>query len=143
MFFDPGWKVLWLQDDSDTVYLDSGRASLPLKAGQEVEIQGVTPPKGGGLIWDRCTFKVLRESALPPPSTLTVPVAEFEGHSVQRATVEGYARMQIHGSRRLSFAVRLRTASAGRFVPDRAVGLHFDCGRRDLARKRFAQTPTS
>ncbi|MBI5386324.1 MAG: hypothetical protein HZA90_16765 [Verrucomicrobia bacterium] len=94
MFYDPGWHVLWLKDDSDTMYVDSGRTPLPFKTGQEVEIQGVAPPKGRMLVWDKCTIKVLQESALPPASTLTVPIAQFEGHSVFRATIEGYARKQ-------------------------------------------------
>ncbi len=70
LLYDPIWKVLWLKDDADAMYLDSSQRALPIRTGQELDIDGLCKQGGGGLNWDKCAINVLREKALSDPELL-------------------------------------------------------------------------
>ena len=69
-FFDPAWVLLFVQDRSTGIYVDlqgqSGR--FDLRAGNEVELEGITGPGGFAPEIDRARLRVLGPARMPNPA---------------------------------------------------------------------------
>jgi signal transduction histidine kinase/CheY-like chemotaxis protein len=116
-FFNPAGRNLVVQDETDGVYVAGyPRNAPPLRAGQLVDVEGVTGPGDFAPVIDNPRVRIVGERALPEP--LRVDVEQLLVGAVDSAWVEvrglvcsigsanGYARLGLRaGSRQLELTV--------------------------------------
>jgi PAS domain S-box-containing protein len=119
-YYDPDWKVLWLQDGEKAVYLPVGDKTLGFDAGDRIRIKGTTVAGQPEIDWDNSKVELLEKKAWTSPLDLSTlaPQAnipqeaawsELEGYLHALQTIDTnhleYALMTRHGT----FRVVLRT----------------------------------
>ena len=67
-FYDPAWKLLWIEDQTAAAYAPTGDAKLPVKAGQRVRFTGVSISPGGDLNFDHAAITVIGAARAQPQS---------------------------------------------------------------------------
>ncbi|HVU25112.1 MAG TPA: ATP-binding protein [Opitutus sp.] len=146
-YCDPWWQSMWGRCGEARSYLSVGRADFPIKAGQEILIEGFLRP-ADGLVVEQPKITVLRDSVPLEPLAATGDVGNAKRFDRQLVTIDGYVdRQGLHDSNHLDatllvdgrvvlMQVMLNAAATvpdwtGRFV--RATGVYFNRAKGDEA----------
>ncbi|MFZ0828180.1 MAG: ATP-binding protein [Verrucomicrobiia bacterium] len=65
-YCDPKWNVYWGASDDLTTFLPFRGLPFPLKAGQEIMVEGLILPVNQEFLWDKTSIKILSESNAIP-----------------------------------------------------------------------------
>ena len=88
-YFDPGFKILWLEQNHYGNYIHLAASPPALRTGQAVVIEGrLTPNKG--LSTDEVTVRVIQEEAPVIPLMAKGRINDFDALFGRIVTVEGY-----------------------------------------------------
>ena len=69
-YTDPAWGLLFVQDSTGGIYVDTHGQQLPLQAGDVVQVDGISSPGDFAPIISRPQVRVLGKGKMPVPSLL-------------------------------------------------------------------------
>ena len=88
-YFDPAWKLLWVENEGRISFLSRGISSLSLKAGQRILVEGMMSP-AEGLSFDQARISVLAENEPPATTAPQRDVANIADKEAHFTVLEGY-----------------------------------------------------
>lgn len=89
---DPDWRVLFVQDETAGIFVNTGAERLDLDAGQRVRIKGRVGPGEFAPVIESPVFLILSTNALPAPIKAESTAFHQGGYDCQRVWVEGALR---------------------------------------------------
>jgi len=92
-YYDPFWKMSWMEGEGMAAYLQLSEKAPALKAGQRVRIEGSIIP-GHGLSADLVRITVLHEQDFPRPIDISGRINDLEALDCHVVRVEGYVDSQ-------------------------------------------------
>jgi len=92
-YYDPYWKMSWIEGEGMAAYLQLSEKAPVMKAGQMVRIEGSIIP-GHGLSADLVRVTVLREHDFPPPVDISGRINDLEALDCHVVRAEGYVDSQ-------------------------------------------------
>ena len=110
VFYDPAWKLLWIQDEAAGAYVPSGYRAFSFKRGDRIHVTGTLPPPNLDLTFEQATVTVVGTA-----QTRSIPAAgRLEQSSAlenRLVSVEGFVNRQssAEGHLQLMLAVEGRT----------------------------------
>jgi len=94
-YYDPGWGLLWLQDESTGVYFRAGPEPLPFAQGQRIRITGHFPANSDPTL-DGAQIELLGEAKLQP---IALPssgwIGQTEPFNNRLVSVEAHVDKQV------------------------------------------------
>lgn len=109
-FVDPEWRIVFLQDEQNAIFLDTDQSNL--RTGQYVEVSGQTDGTGYAPQLIHCTTTVIGTTNLPPPIKVELQdtaSGNLDSHWVE---MEGVVQRVSKANGRISLSLASR---AGRF----------------------------
>ena len=108
-FFDPAWLLLFVQDQTGSIYVDvQGRkAGIELHAGQLVDVHGVSGPGGLGREVDKATVRVIGAGELSASAETSLEDLFSGFHDSQWVSGEGVIQAQSTDSTHLFLEVQI------------------------------------
>jgi hypothetical protein len=76
-YYDPEWKVLFFQDSTGGIYIDPQGQVFDVRAGQMVEIEGISGPSNLGVVNPR--LKDLGQGLMPTARRVSIGQAHAGG----------------------------------------------------------------
>ncbi|MCS7089850.1 MAG: ATP-binding protein [Verrucomicrobiota bacterium] len=92
LYEDPDWGLLFIQDDTGTLFTELPRGVTPFKVGDRVRLTGVTAWVQTNRRIDKIEVKVTGSGVLPPPARLSWTDLTNRTASAQRVVFEGVVR---------------------------------------------------
>lgn len=89
---DPDWRVLFVQDETAGIFVNTGAERLDLDVGQRVRIKGRAGPGEFAPVIESPVFLILSTNALPAPIKAESTAFHQGGYDCQRVWVEGALR---------------------------------------------------
>jgi len=92
LYYDPSWRVLFLQDDSLGHYLDVPGEGFPIESGRRVRLEGHAERTATGVALTAPSFTVLAEAPMPEPVAPGFDALQAGGHPNTWVTLSGNIR---------------------------------------------------
>jgi len=92
-YYDPYWKMLWVQDDRGCYYLHTYNATYNFSYGQLLRIRGLYS-ETKGLRADENKIEILETQLSTEPDDITNSVTEFSRYNSKLVTLVGYVDRQ-------------------------------------------------
>ena len=92
-FFDPSWRTLFIQDETDGIFVDLGNQLFYPKSAERYELEGFSGPGDFAPIIVKPRFVPLGRGPLPPPQRVTLAQLGTGRYDSWRVEVEGIVRM--------------------------------------------------
>src|SRR5207249_1188575 len=89
-YYDPGWKVLWVQQDSQASFLFAGTNALPFKSGDHVRVGGFSVSERAEINWPEAQITVIGTNAWADPLVVTNSGASAISRDPVWIQIEGY-----------------------------------------------------
>ena len=102
-YYDKAWKILFVQDNTNGMYVNPGNHNLSLKPGDRIEIRGVVASSGKGI--GNLKIKKLNEGDLPDPVNDSLGDIEGLSHINQYVETRGIVRTSKMENGRLNFMI--------------------------------------
>ncbi|MFI5076917.1 MAG: ATP-binding protein, partial [Vicinamibacteria bacterium] len=105
-YVDPAWRLVFVQDDTAGVFVNSEGTSLPFTAGDSVEIHGVTDTGGFAPSLIAETMQVRGRQPIPAPATPSLDALRAGAFDSQLVSVSGVIRRVSSDVKHLYFEMR-------------------------------------
>ena len=94
-YYDPAWKVLWVQQGDRSAYLFSGTNALPFQSGDRVLVRGFTVRDRPEIDWPAAQVIVLDSPAWGEPRVLTNTAPALIPRESIWVDLEGYVTITL------------------------------------------------
>ena len=155
-YFDPGWGLLFVQDQTSAVFVNTSAMNLPLKAGDLVDISGVSGPGDYAPVILEPAVSFVGHGTLPRPMVLDPlqsNLSRGDSHWVNLSGVvhsaqfvDGHTNLKL-GAGEAAVNVQLPTLLDGQRFLDKeisvtgALGILFNERRQAIGHQIFVPAP--